>query len=234
MLRPAVFAAHAPAKPLNTSNMQMKIYPRAEWRESFYEAWRNVRDFFVNPDLIKEKWAALGKNYAALLPLVQDPEDLDYVIGNMMGSLGESHMYIIGGKTGWKTPPEPTAGLGVEFALNRAAGRYYLKRILRGENTVPGYYAPLAQPGLKVKQGDYVLAINGKPLEAPTNPYSLLQGTLGQTIALRIAATPTGKPWTILVKPIVNSGKLHLLHWINDNRREVDKLSHGKIGYVYL
>ena len=193
-----------------------------------------MRDFFVNPDLIKEKWAALGKNYAALLPLVQDPEDLDYVIGNMMGSLGESHMYIIGGKTGWKTPPEPTAGLGVEFALNRAAGRYYLKRILRGENTVPGYYAPLAQPGLKVKQGDYVLAINGKPLEAPTNPYSLLQGTLGQTIALRIAATPTGKPWTILVKPIVNSGKLHLLHWINDNRREVDKLSHGKIGYVYL
>ena len=234
MLRPAAFAAHAPAKPLNTSNMHMRIYPRAEWRESFYEAWRNVRDFFVNPDLIKEKWAALGKKYAALLPLVQDPEDLDYVIGNMMGSLGESHMYIIGGTTGWKTPPEPTAGLGVEFALNRAAGRYYLKRILHGNNTVPDYYAPLAQPGLKVKQGDYVLAINGRPLEAPTNPYSLLQGTLGQTIALKIAATPAGKPWTILVKPIVNSGKLHLLHWINDNRREVTKLSHGKIGYVYL
>ena len=234
MLRPAVFAAKAPVTVLNTAHMQMRIYPRAEWRESFFQAWRNVRDFFVNPELIKAKWAALGQRYAALLPRVQDTEDLDYVIGNMMGSLGESHMYIIGGHTGWKSPPEPTAGLGVEFALNRAAGRYYLKRILHGDNTLPNYYAPLAQPGLKVKQGDYVLAINGKPLKAPTNPYSLLQGTLGETIALKIAASPTGKPWTILVRPVVNSGKLHLLHWINDNRREVNRLSHGKIGYVYL
>jgi len=146
---------------------------------------------------------------------VQDREDLNYVIGNMIGSLGESHMYIMGGDMGWKTPPQPTAGLGVEFALNASAGRYYLQRIFHGDNTVPGYYAPLAQPGLKVKTGDYVLAINGKPLEAPTNPYSLLQGTLGQTIALQIASKPTGKSWTILVRPVVNSGKLHLLHWIN-------------------
>ena len=234
MLRPATFAPQAKTRTLDTSHMQMLVDPRAEWNEIFNEAWRNVRDYFVNPELIKEKWAALGKRYQALLPLVQDREDLNYVIGNMIGSLGESHMYILGGDFGWKTPPQPTAGLGVEFALNAAAGRYYLKRIFHGDNTVPGYYAPLAQPGLKVKQGDYVLAINGEPLKAPINPYSLLQGTLGQTIALQIAATPTGRPWTILVRPVVNSGKLHLLHWINSNRREVDKLSGGKIGYVYL
>ena len=234
VLRPAVFAQQAKAKVLDTSHMQMKVYPRAEWNEIFNQAWRNVRDFFVNPELIKEKWAALGRRYAALLPLVQDREDLNYVIGNMMGSLGESHMYVFGGDMGWKTPPQPTAGLGVEFALNAASGRYYLKRIFHGNNTVPDYYAPLAQPGLKVKTGDYVLSINNRPLKAPTNPYSFLQGTLGQTIALQIASTPAGKPWTILVRPVVNSGKLHLLHWINSNRREVDRLSGGKIGYVYL
>jgi tricorn protease len=234
ILRPATFAPKAKPKTLDTSHMQMHVDPRAEWAEIFNEAWRNVRDFFVNPELITQKWAALGKRYEALLPLVQDREDLNYVIANMMGSPGESHMYIFGGDMGWKAPPQPTAGLGVEFALNAGAGRYYLKTIFHGDNTVPGYYAPLAQPGLKVKAGDYVLAINGRELEAPTNPYELLQGTLGQSVALKIAATPTGKAWTILVKPVVNSGKLHLLHWINSNRREVDKLSGGKIGYVYL
>lgn len=234
VLRPAVFNQHAKVKTLNTANMQLRVNPRAEWGEIFNEAWRNVRDCFVNPDLIKSKWATIGQQYRALLPLVQDREDLNYVIANMIGSLSESHMYIFGGATGWKTAPQPTAGLGVEFALNATVGRYYLKRIFHGDNTVPGYYAPLAQPGLKVREGDYVLAINGQPLAAPTNPYELLQGTLGQTISLTVAATPTGKPWTILVKPIVNSGKLHLLHWINNNRREVTKLSGGKIGYVYL
>ena len=234
VLRPAKFSKQAKVKTLDTAHMQMQVDPRAEWAEIFNEAWRNVRDYFVNPELIKRKWATIGKHYRALLPLVQDREDLNYVMANMIGSLGESHMYIFGGDTGWKSPPQPTAGLGVEFALNAATGRYYLKRIFRGDNTVPGYYAPLAQPGLKVKTGDYVLAINGAPLSAPTNPYSLLQGTLGQTMSLTIAATPTGKPWTILVRPIVNSGKLHLLHWINENRREVDRLSGGKVGYVYL
>ncbi len=234
VLRPAVFKKDAKVKALDTSHMQLRVDPRAEWGEIFNEACRNVRDYFVNPELIKSKWSDIGKHYGALLPLVQDREDLNYIIGNMIASLAESHMYISGGAMGWKTAPQPTAGLGVEFALDAKAGRYYLKRIFHGDNTVPGYYAPLAQPGLKVKEGDYVLAINGQPLAAPTNPYELLQGTLGQTVSLTMAATPTGKPWTILVKPIVNSGKLHLLHWINNNRREVTKLSDGKIGYVYL
>ncbi len=234
VLRPAAFSPQAKVKTLNTAHMQMQVDPRAEWAEIFNEAWRNVRDYFVNPKLIQQKWATIGRHYRALLPLVQDREDLNYIMANMIGSLGESHMYIFGGAMGWKTPPQPTAGLGVEFALNAAAGRYYLKRILHGDNTLPGYYAPLAQPGLKVKEGDYVLAINGTPLRAPTNPYALLQGTLGQTVSLTVAATPHGKPWTILVRPIVNSGKLHLLHWINNNRREVNKLSDGKIGYIYL
>ena len=234
VLRPAAFNKQAKVKTLDTSHVQMQVDPRAEWNEIFNEAWRNVRDYFVNPQLIRSQWAAIGQRYRALLPLVQDREDLNYVIANMIGSPGESHMYIMGGAMGWKTPPQPTAGLGVEFALNAKAGRYYLKHIFQGDNTVPGYYAPLAQPGLKVKEGDYVLAMNGQPLAAPTNPYSLLQGTLGQTVELTVAATPTGKPWTILVKPVVNSTKLYLLHWINNNRREVAKLSDGKIGYLYL
>ena len=234
VLRPATFAPKAKVKPLNLTHMQTAVDPRKEWAEIFNESWRNVRDYFVNPELIKQQWAALGARYRALLPLARSREDVNWIIANMIGSLGESHMYVFGGDMGWHTPPQPTAGLGAEFALNAASGRYYLKRIFHGDNTVPGYDAPLAQPGLKVKPGDYVLAINGHELKAPTNPYALLQGTLGQAIALQVASSPEGKPWTILVKPVVNSGKLHLLHWINDNRREVSKLSGGTIGYVYL
>jgi tricorn protease len=234
MLRPAAFSAQAKVKTLDTSNMQMQVDPRAEWAEIFNEAWRNVRDYFVNPELIRDKWTAIGDRYRALLPLVRDREDLNYIMANMIGSLGESHMYIMGGAMGWKTPPQPTAGLGVEFALDAKSGRYYFRQILRGDNTVPGYYAPLAQPGLKVSQGDYLLAVNGRQLTAPANPYQLLQGTLGQSIALTVAASPTGTPWTILVKPIVNTTKLHLLDWISNNRREVSQLSDGKVGYVYL
>ena len=234
VLRPATFTPKAKVTPLNLTRMQVAVDPRKEWAEIFNESWRNVRDYFVNPELIKQQWTALGARYRALLPLVQSREDVNWIIANMIGSLGESHMYVFGGDMGWHTPPQPTAGLGAEFALNAASGRYYLKRIFHGDNTVPGYDAPLAQPGLKVKPGDYVLAINGHELKAPTNPYALLQGTLGQAIALQVASSPAGKSWTILVKPVVNSGKLHLLHWINANRREVSKLSGGTIGYVYL
>ncbi|MGC8532483.1 MAG: S41 family peptidase [Acidiphilium sp.] len=231
---PAAFKPHPKSKPLNTAHMQLQIDPRAEWNEIYNEAWRNVRDYFVNPDLIKRKWATIGNHYRALLPLVQDREDLNDIMGNMIGSLGESHMYIYGGDVGWKSPSAPTASLGARFHLDPQAGIYQITRIYRGDNTVPGYYAPLAQPGLKVKTGDYVLAINGHQLHAPTSPYALLQGTLGQTIRLTLAQTPTGKPWSILVKPIVNDEKLHLLHWINNNRREVNRLSDGKVGYIYL
>ena len=234
LLRPATFTPKAKVMPLNLTHMQIKVDPRKEWAEVFNEAWRNVRDYFVNPELIKAQWSMLGNRYRALVPLAQSREDVNWIIANLIGSLGESHMYVFGGDMGWHTPPQPTAGLGAEFALDKASGRYLLKRIFHGDNSVPGYDAPLAQPGLKVQPGDYVLAINGKALAAPTNPYALLQGTLGQTIELTLAAMPDGKPWTILVKPVVNSGKLHLLHWINDNRREVAKLSGGTIGYVYL
>lgn len=234
VLRPATFAPKAKVTPLNLTRMQVAVDPRKEWAEIFNESWRNVRDYFVNPELIKQQWTTLGARYRALLPLARSREDVNWIIANMIGSLGESHMYVFGGDMGWHTPPQPTAGLGAEFALNAASGRYYLKRIFHGDNTVPGYDAPLAQPGLKVKPSDYVLAINGHELKAPTNPYALLQGTLGQAIALQVASSPEGKPWTILVKPVVNSGKLHLLHWINANRREVSKLSGGTIGYVYL
>lgn len=234
-LRPAKFQKSAKTTALDLSHMRLWVQPRAEWNTIFGEAWRDVRDYFVNPKYEAEKWPAIGKRFRKLLPLVASRQDLNWVIGNMIGSMGESHMYVFGGAHAWRSPSNTTADLGATFALNAANGRYYLAHIYKGDNTIPGYRSPLNQPGLKVKRGDYVMAINGHELKAPTNPYSLLMNTYGTTVHLRLAANPDGRhAWTIDVKPVANSAKLHLLAWIRHNQAMVNQLSHGKIGYVYL
>ena len=233
--RPAAFNKNDKTHPLDLSHMRLLVHPRAEWSTIFGEAYRDVRDYFVNPKYEAEKWPAIGQRYKRLLPLAASRQDVNWLIANMIGSMSESHMYVFGGAHAWRTPTNTTADLGAVFALNKASGRYYLARIYRGDNTIPGYRAPLNQPGLKVRQGDYVLAINGHELKAPTNPYSLLMNTYGTTVHLRIADNPEGKDaWTIKVKPVANSAKLHLLAWIRHNQKMVNRLSHGKIGYVYL
>jgi len=234
-LRPAKFSDHAKAKKLDLSHVRMRVDPRAEWAEIFREAWRDVDDYFVNPKYIAKVWPALGKKYRKLLPLVACRQDLNWVIGNMIGSLGESHMYVFGGDNGWHTPFAPTADLGVNFALNAKSGRYYLARIFRGDNTVPGYRSPLAQPGIKASKGDYVLAIDGHDLKAPENPYRFLMNTLGTAVTLKLADNPAGRhAWTVKVKPVANGSKLRLLGHIRTERARVTRLSHGKLGYVYL
>lgn len=237
VLRPATFDKSAKERKLNLARMRRWIQPRAEWATSFGEAWRYVRDYFFDPDLLHQHWATLGDRYRRLLPLAVSPNDVTWLIANMIGSLGESHMYIRGGSPyqGWENSVTMTADLGADFALDSKSGRYKLSRIYHGDNSIPGYRAPLAQPGLKVSTGDYVLAINGHPLKAPTNPYALLKGTYDSTVRLRLSRDAKGHgAWTIRVKPVANSAKLRLLAWIRHNRKEVNKLSHGKIGYVYL
>ncbi|WP_329742421.1 PDZ domain-containing protein [Dyella sp. A6] len=235
VLRPAGFNAKAKTQALDLSHLRRWVQPRAEWATIFGEAWRDVRDYFLNPDLIKAHWASMGQRYGRLLPRAASRDDVNWVIANMIGTFGESHMYVGGGDQGWKSPSTETADLGADFALDPASGRYRLTRIYHGDNTLPGYRAPLAQPGLKVSVGDYVLAINGQPLKAPMNPYALLNGTYGTTVSLRLSRQATGADaWTIRVRPVANATKLHLLAWIRHNRAVVDKLSGGKIGYVYL
>ncbi len=237
VLRPATFAKKAKTQTIDTSHLRRWVQPRAEWATTFGEAWRHVRDYFFNPELIKTRWAAIGERYRRLLPLAASRNDVTWLIANMIGTFGESHMYIRGGSPyhGRRGPATTTADLGADFSLDAASGRYRLARIYRGDNTLPGYRAPLAQPGLKVSKGDYVLAINGQSLKAPMNPYSLLNGTYGTTVSLRLSRHASGRDaWTIHVRPIANATKLHLMAWIRHNRELVNKLSDGKIGYVYL
>lgn len=230
-----VGALPRPQKPhrIVLAHMIMHVNPRAEWRTIFWSAWRHVHDYFVNPTFNGRNWKAIGARYARLLPLVASREDLNDLIGNMIGSLDESHMYVFGGDMGYHTPFVATGLLGAK--LRPEHGRYRIVRIYRGNNTMRHYDAPLAQPGLRVQNGDYLIAVNHHPLTTRTSPYVHLEDTLGTTVTLTLSTHPSGRDsWDIRVRPIANDRRLLLLHWIRHNRRLVTRLSHGKIGYVYL
>ncbi|MBB3188726.1 S41 family peptidase [Microbacter margulisiae] len=223
------------AEALNTSDMKSLINPREEWDEMYHQSWRLFRDFFYNPKMNGVNWEEVRNSYAKFLPMLGSREDLNYIIGEMIGELNNSHCYVWGGDDNYLGPNNPTGSLGVDFGLNEASGRYYFKTIYAGDNSRPGYESPLMQPGNDVKEGDYLLAVNGHELKAPMNPYTLLVNTVGQQTTLTIAETPDGKgTHTITVKPIDNSLMLRLNNWINHNREYVNKASDGKIGYIYL
>ncbi|MCE9580101.1 MAG: PDZ domain-containing protein [Deltaproteobacteria bacterium] len=222
------------AKPVDVSGMRARIVPSEEWAEMFANAWRLERDLFFNPKMNGVDWPAVRRAYAKLLPLAGSREDLNYLIGEMQGELGNSHTYVGGGDRADPTPSVPTALLGVDFALDAAAGRYRLATIYPGDNTRPAYRSPLTEPGVDVRAGDYLLAVNGHELRAPADPYSLFVGLGDGPVTLTVAATATGARRTAIVRPIENELALREKAWIDHNRALVDKASGGKIGYIYL
>ncbi|MBN2638706.1 MAG: PD40 domain-containing protein [Bacteroidales bacterium] len=220
---------------LNTSNMTMEIHPHAEWDEMYHQSWRLFRDFFYNTKMNGVNWEEVGNKYAKLLPLMGAREDLNYLIGEMIGELDNSHCYVWGGDDDYRGSYNPIGVLGVDFGLNRESGLYYFKKIYQGDNSRPDYESPMTQPGNDIKAGDYLLAVNGHPLEAPINPYSLFVNTAGKQTTLTVADDAKGKnKRTVTVKPIDNSLDLRLHSWIKEKRDYVNKKSDGKIGYIYL
>ena len=220
---------------VNTSNMKMKIYPHQEWSEMYHQSWRLFRDFFYNTKMNGVNWKEVGENYGKLVPLLGCREDVNYLVGEMIGELDNSHCYVWGGDDHYTGKMNPIGVLGVDFGLNTHSGRYYFKKIYAGDNSRPGYKSPLDQPGVNVKTGDYLLAVNGHQLKAPMNPYSLFVNTVGQQTTLTLADNAEGKgKHTVVVKPINNSLNLRLLNWIKTKREYVNKKSDGKIGYIYM
>jgi tricorn protease len=222
-------------KPLDTSRMWVQVDSKQEWNEMFNMAWRLDRDFFVNREMNGVNWEAVHAQYTKLLPLMGSREDLNYLIGEMIGELSNSHTYVGGGDTGYAVHRTPTGTLGVDFDLDKISGRYYFKKIYPGDNTREDYRSPLTEPGVNVKTGDYLLAVNGRELKAPSDPYSLFVNTADQDVEITVADNAEGKNRrTVLVRTIPNELDIRLKTWIDHNREEVNKLSGGKIGYIYL
>jgi tricorn protease len=222
------------SKALDVSHMRTRIEPRQEWAEMVNNAWRLQRDLFVNPTMNGANWQAVHDAYARLLPLVGSREDLNYLIGEVQGEIGNSHTYVGGGDEDDPTKAVTTALLGVDFGPAGTSGRYSLARILPGDNTRPKYRSPLTEPGVDVHQGDVLLAVNGQQLTAPTDPYSLFAGLDDQPVTLTVAEGANGKSRDVTVNPIKNELSLREKDWIDHNRQIVDQLSGGKIAYIYM
>ena len=222
-------------KHLDLSHMRMIVDPPKEWAEMFDNAWRLERDIFFSPVMNGQNWQAVHDNYVKLVPQLGSREDLNYLIGQMLGEIGNSHTYVGGGDDGDTTPGVHHALLGIDWSVDGASGRYKISTIYPGDNTRDDYRSPLAQPGLNVRAGDYLLAINGTELQSPMDPDALLQtADADTTVDLTIADSPTGARRHVVVTPVKEELSLREAAWIAHNRETVDKLSGGKIGYVYM
>ncbi len=219
-------------KALDVSHMRARIEPTQEWAEMFNNAWRLERDLFVNPTMNGVAWQAVHDSYVKLLPLVGSREDLVYLIGEIQGEIGNSHTYVGGGDEDDPTQAVSTALLGVDFGLS--GNRYTFTRIYPGDNTRSKYRSPLTEPGVDVHQGDVLLAVNGQELTAPTDPYSPFVGLDDQPVMLTVSNGLNGPRRNVTVQPIKNELSVREKDWIDHNRQIVDRLSGGKIAYIYM
>ena len=224
---------------VSLTGLGMRVNLHQEWQEIFNNAWRLERDFFYSP-MYNHKtglafWKAIRDKYQKLLPFVQHRYDLTFVLGEMIGELANSHTYVGGGDMPGVAHGVKYGFLGVDWTLDAKSGRYRIRRILPGQNWRAGFVSPLARPGIGVKTGDYVLKINGQTLKAPDVPGHLMQNTVGKTISLVINSKPSlDHAKTVWVKPVNTEINLRHLLWIKRNRQRVDKLSNGRIGYIFI
>ncbi|MDR3678271.1 MAG: PDZ domain-containing protein [Acidobacteriota bacterium] len=219
---------------LNLASLSMHVDPRAEWKQMFNEAWRQERDFFFTASMNGVDWPKERERYAALLPYAANRYDITYLLGEMLGELANSHTYAGGGDYP-NLHPVNLGLLGVDYEFDAASGLYRIKKIYPGENWDAGLRSPLTEPGVVVKEGDYLIAVNGRELKAPQAPSELFINTAGETVTLTANSSPTAAgARNVLVKPIASEYALRQLDMINTNRRKVEQATGGRVGYIYI
>jgi tricorn protease len=231
-----VVGSTGPAKPgegaLKTDALEVRVDPREEWKQMYREVWRIERDFLYDPGYHGYDLTAAAKKYEPYLEGVASRNDLTYLFSEMLGELTLGHVYIMGGDT-----PEVKhvkgGLLGADYKV--ANGRYQFARIYPGENWNPEHQAPLTQPGVNVAEGEYLLAVNGQELRPPDNLFRHFEGTAGKAVVLKVGPNADGRgAREVTVVPIDNDSPLRTLTWIEENRRKVDKLTGGRVAYIYV
>jgi tricorn protease len=226
----------APAAPgqgtVDFSGLRVRIDPRQEWRRMYREVWRNQRMLFYDPKMHGLDTVALERRYDPFLENIASRGDLNYLLTDMLGELNVGHMYISGGDIpGTRTIPGGL--LGVDFTFEN--GRYRLTRVYDGERWNPGLYAPMAQPGINAQAGEYLLEIDGKELNDAIDIYETLEGKAGRQVKVKLGPNPNGDgAREVVVVPVGNDYGLRQRAWAEDNRRKVEKMTGGKVGYVHV
>jgi tricorn protease len=218
---------------LNLADLKMWVNNKEEWAQIYSEAWRQMRDFFYVENMHGVDWKKMREKYEVLLPYIKCKDDLNYVIGELIGELNAGHAYINGGD---KFNPEriKTGLLGAKLSRDKN-GYYKITKILQGENWRTDLRSPLTEVGMNINEGDFIVAINGKSTKEMNDIYEMLVNTVDKEVLLSISTSPNEKSAkTVIIKPIADESGLYYFDWVRENIRKVNEATNGEVGYIHI
>ncbi|MCX7699262.1 MAG: PDZ domain-containing protein [Gemmataceae bacterium] len=230
---PPAPSGDAGPKTLNVEAIEVRVDPKAEWRQIFTEAWRINRDYFYDPNMHGADWPAMKAKYQPFLEDCTTTSDLYRVIRWMLSELAVGHSYQTVGERPFEKKTVPGGLLGADYEV--ANGRYRFKKIYGGVNWDPRLRSPLTAPGVNVKEGEYLLAVRGVDLKPPTEIFSLFENTAGKSIEITVGPNPDGKDSrTVTVEPLESETSIRNLDWVQGNIKKVHEATNGRVAYVYV
>ena len=228
-------AENARAEPLDLSGLTLKLDPRAEWAQVYREVWRHERDFFYDPGMHGLDWHAVGEKYRPLIEAASSRAEVRWIIGELIGELGTSHTYVYGGDRRRKADRVSVGMLAVDWEVDASANRWRIRRILRSPDWITGAVPPLAVPGVDAREGDYLVAVDGRAVTAGREVYAAFEGLAGKPVTLTLSDKPGGdSARDVLVVPAESELRFRYLDWVEGNLRKVEQASNGRIGYIHL
>ncbi len=219
-------------KPLRTAEMQAMVDPVKEWKQIFTDAWRFERDYFYDPNMHGVDWNLVKERYSKMLNAAMTREEVNVVLGEMIGELDASHTYKGGGDEELRKTA-PVGYLGIDW---KAEGNFYkIQKIIRPALWDAEVRSPLDISGTDIKEGNYILAVNGIPITTSSEPFAAFQGLANKTVELVYNTTPSfNGAKTAVVKTLEDESRLRHLAWIENNRKRVEEATNGDAGYIYV
>jgi tricorn protease len=219
---------------LSLDGLTMKIEPLKEWAQIYTDGWRIFRDWFYVKNMHGVDWPKMREKYGRWVPYLSHRADLDFIFGELVGELNAGHCYIDWGNFA-RVDRVQGGLLGADLQADPASGRYVIKKIYRGENWNPSTRSPLTEAGVEVKEGEYLIRLNGQDLTVKDNPYRLLENTAGKKIPIVVNGKPSAEgAREYEIRPVASEQALFYLDWVQSRRALVDKLSGGRIGYFHV
>jgi tricorn protease len=216
--------------------LRIAVDPVAEWKQIYWDAWRLLRDWFYVGNMNGADWDAIGKKYAAFLPRVRSRWELDELIRWLQAEMGCSHEYLSAGDNRVAERAPAGAYLGIDTAPDPSR-KLKIVKVYRGDQLVPAEMSPLAEAGIQVKEGSFLLEIAGQPMTADSDYREALVGRAGQPVSILVNDKPTtvgASRFTVKPVPLAAETRIRQVDWVESNRRYVDKASGGKVGYLHL
>lgn len=219
---------------LDVSQMQTLLDKKSEWKQVYTESWRHFRDFFYDPNMHGYDWDSLYRRYEPLVKYATTRDDMTYIIGELIAELDAGHAYVSGGDKEQITPIK-TGLLGADFEYDAKAKAYKIKKILQGMNWENSMRSPLTEPGLNINVGDYILEIDGVKLNDTIAPSQCLINKTNKFVNIKFGkANNINDTRTLDINTIDNEKELRYFDWVETNRKKVDSITNGTIGYIHI